>query len=317
MDFVSEQVNAINKKVRRMNAQDTDAIEAVPLIPGPPGINGINGIDGMNGDNGPSGPPGQRGPTGASGVQGPTGPAGPEGFPGDMGPAGDPGWDGTPGAVGFSGLQGQDGVQGGTGSWAHSKFDCTEASTQHMRLVHCNRQGCRLETFFAGKWGTVCDRGFSKDNAGILCKALGFTEARGFVHKHFTGGTSAVSTGAARIWLSQVQCLGGEGDIGDCKHSPWGVAHRCGHEHDVGMCCFGFPGGEKGVRKCSSDFPFCKDASSDWARLRECTQKACRLDVKYDNKWGTVCDDGFDDKAATVVCKVTSRVKRSMKMMKK
>jgi hypothetical protein len=303
MNFVTEEVNSVNKQVRQMNAEDTDAIEAVPLIPGPPGIKGINGMNGIDGDDGPSGPPGQKGATGGTGVQGPQGPAGPEGFPGDQGPAGNPGWPGIRGTVGFSGIQGQDGVEGGTGSWAHSPFECNEASTQHMRLVHCNRQGCRLETFFAGKWGTICDRGWSDDNANILCKAFGFSEARGFVTEHFTGGTSAVSTGADHIWMSQVECLGGEGDIGDCRHSPWGVAHHCTHNDDVGMCCYGFPNGEKGVRQCSSDFPFCKDASSDWARLRECTQEACRLDVKYDGKWGTVCDSGFDDHAANVVCK--------------
>jgi len=28
-----------------------------------------------------------------------------------------------------------------------------------------------------------------------------------------------------------------------------------------------------------------------------------RLEVHYDDIWGTVCDDGFTDAAATVVCK--------------
>ena len=205
--------------------------------------------------------------------------------------------------MGFSGVEGQDGAEAGTGSWAHTKFDCEEASTQHMRLVHCNRQGCRLETFFAGRWGTICDRGFDPNNVGILCKALGFSEARGRLVPKFTGGTSAVSTGANAVWLSEVQCLGGEGDIGDCKHLPWGVAHRCSHTHDVGMCCYGFEGGEKGVRKCKSDFDDCPDATADWARLRDCNYKTCRLDVKHDNKWGTVCDEGFNDKAAMIVCK--------------
>ena len=67
-------------------------------------------------------------------------------------------------------------------------------------------QGCRLETFFAGKWGTVCDRGFDKDNAGILCKALGFSEAQGKVTMHYTGGTTAVSTGAC-VCLCLCMCV--------------------------------------------------------------------------------------------------------------
>jgi len=176
-------------------------------------------------------------------------------------------------------------------------------------MVHCNRQGCRLETYFAGKWGTVCDRGFDPNNVGILCKAFGFSEGQGRFLKHFSGmgskvtGYSSDSTGAGTVWLSGVQCLGGEGDIGDCKHAPWGVAHRCTHLNDVGMCCYGTDNGPKGVRKCKSDFDNCPDATTDWARLRECNYKTCRLDVKYDNKWGTVCDAGFTDLAAGVVCK--------------
>jgi hypothetical protein len=286
-----------------MNKQDSDEIADVPLIPGPPGVPGVNGMPGNDGDNGPPGaygPKGQRGPTG---VQGPTGPRGVEGFEGDLGADGNAGRPGPPGTMGLSGLEGQEGLEGSTGSWRGSAFDCSEAATEHMRLVHCNRQGCRLETYFAGKWGTVCSRGFDNDNADILCKAFGFTEARGRVLKKFGGGTSAVSTGAGKIWLSGVQCLGGEGDIGDCKHSPWGVAHRCTHDDDVGICCFGIQNGPRGRRQCKSDFDFCPEATTNWARLRDCDYKACRLDVKYDGEWGTVCDSGFTDPAANVACK--------------
>ena len=258
MNFVADQVIDINQRVLKINKKDSDAIADVPLIPGPPGVEGINGINGLAGDDGPSGAPGQRGPQGQTGPEGPPGPEGPEGFPGDMGPQGNPGWAGKEGTVGFSGNEGQEGVEGPTASWAHTPLDCEEAATDHMRLVHCNRQGCRLETFFAGRWGTVCDRGFDPSNAGILCKALGFSTGKGKFLKGFSGegskvsGYSSTSTGAGTIWLSGVQCLGGEGDIGDCKHAPWGVAHLCTHRDDVGICCDGFQGGELGVRKCKS-----------------------------------------------------------------
>ena len=258
MNFVADQVTDIDQRVMKINKKDSDAIADVPLIPGPPGIPGINGMNGRNGDNGPSGPPGEKGPDGQTGPQGTQGPMGPEGYPGDMGPEGNPGWAGKPGTMGFSGIEGQDGREGGTAGWAHTKFDCEEAATQHMRMVHCNRQGCRLETYFAGKWGTVCDRGFDPNNVGILCKAFGFSEGQGRFLKHFSGmgskvtGYSSDSTGAGTVWLSGVQCLGGEGDIGDCKHAPWGVAHRCTHLNDVGMCCYGTDNGPKGVRKCKS-----------------------------------------------------------------
>ena len=309
MEFVSDQVNAVNKDVRTMNAQDSDQIASIPLLAGPPGVPGLNGLNGISGDNGPSGEPGPKGQEGATGLEGPGGPEGAEGFPGDNGPSGKPGRSGPAGPMGNEGIEGQRGLRGASSAWGHTPFDCMEAATQHMRLVHCNRQGCRLETLFAGRWGTVCSRGFSRDNADTLCKALGFSLGRGKVVPKFGGGRnsvdsgSAVSTGADKIWLSGVECLGGEGDVGDCRHAPWGVAHRCTHDDDVGMCCFGTQNGPMGVRTGKSDFDMCPEVSTSWARLRDCNQKTCRLDVKYDGKWGTVCDEGFTDKAATVVCK--------------
>ena len=31
--------------------------------------------------------------------------------------------------------------------------------------------------------------------------------------------------------------------------------------------------------------------------------QGCLLGIKYDKKWGTVCDEGFNDNSAKVVCK--------------
>ena len=47
----------------------------------------------------------------------------------------------------------------------------------------------------------------------------------------------------------------------------------------------------------------CPQAENDFTRLVNCNRHACRLEVKFNGDWGTVCDTGFDTKAATVVCR--------------
>jgi hypothetical protein len=125
-----------------------------------------------------------------------------------------------------------------SGTWGASKYFCPGAATKTMRLMDCNDGSCRLETRYNGEWGSVCDSGFSAQSANVLCKALGFPEG-GVARRH--GG------GAGPIWLSAVNCQGGEGDIGDCAKTCG--APGCGHGNDVGLCCFGFVLEKQGFRK--------------------------------------------------------------------
>ena len=38
----------------------------------------------------------------------------------------------------------------------------------------------RLEVFYSGVWGTVCDTGFNKTTADIVCRQLGYDGAMSF-----------------------------------------------------------------------------------------------------------------------------------------
>ncbi|XP_006150450.2 soluble scavenger receptor cysteine-rich domain-containing protein SSC5D, partial [Tupaia chinensis] len=84
---------------------------------------------------------------------------------------------------------------------------------ERLRLAD-GPHGCagRLEVWHGGRWGTVCDDGW---------------DLRDF----FGEGTGPV-------WLSELACRGGEGQLDLCPHRGW-KAHICSHEEDAGAVCAG------------------------------------------------------------------------------
>lgn len=128
----------------------------------------------------------------------------------------------------------------------------------------------RIEVFYKGEWGTICDDDFSLANAHVLCRQLGFVSATGWAHsakygkgtgnKHFSishviyyifilwcnnyihhiivlyvlrGEIVFVS---GKIWLDNVQCSGSERSISVCKSRGWGNSD-CTHDEDAGVIC--------------------------------------------------------------------------------
>ena len=88
----------------------------------------------------------------------------------------------------------------------------------------------RIEVLVNGTWGTVCDDGWDRDNAVVVCRQLG-----GKLHEVSYQGFARRRTGP--IWLDNVACSGVETSIFDCNHAGLGF-HDCGHSEDVGVSCY-------------------------------------------------------------------------------
>ena len=89
----------------------------------------------------------------------------------------------------------------------------------------------RVEVFYNGKWGTICDRGWDTNAAKVVCGELGYTHgARSLQGRYVTDGTG-------QIWLSEVNCTGRERSLSSCLHSGW-ANNFCDHRHDAGVECF-------------------------------------------------------------------------------
>ena len=88
----------------------------------------------------------------------------------------------------------------------------------------------RVEVFYNGAWGTVCDDNWDLKDANVVCRQLGFAGA-------IAANTSAAfGRGQGRIWLGKVWCTGDENSIMECRNSGWGINY-CNHDEDAGVMC--------------------------------------------------------------------------------
>lgn len=90
----------------------------------------------------------------------------------------------------------------------------------------------RLEVFYKGTWGTVCDDDWDMLDASVVCRQMlcGIPIA--------TLTTSHFGQGPGPILLDNVECEGTEAELGQCNNAGWGV-HNCSHFEDVGVKCEG------------------------------------------------------------------------------
>ena len=87
----------------------------------------------------------------------------------------------------------------------------------------------RVEVYHQGEWGTVCSNGWSSHdkNKDVVCRELGFAQARAFNHEYPGTGT---------VWLDGVECSGNEDTITDCGQKTIGD-NMCSHDQDVTVQC--------------------------------------------------------------------------------
>ncbi|KFZ63329.1 Macrophage receptor MARCO, partial [Antrostomus carolinensis] len=187
---------------------------------GSPGTSGIAGPKGEKGDRGETGLPGQKGTKGDQGPTGSPGITGQKGSKGDAGSQGPKGGPGVKGEKGDRGLSGSPGMKGSKGEKGEGNFN------NFIRIAGGGRRG-RVEIFHQGTWGTICDDGWSTQDASVVCRMLGYSRA-------ISAFTATAGTG--RIWLDDVNCRGNEYSIFDCPKPDWGV-NNCSHSEDAGVEC--------------------------------------------------------------------------------
>ncbi|XP_074083428.1 scavenger receptor cysteine-rich type 1 protein M130 isoform X2 [Macrotis lagotis] len=154
---------------------------------------------------------------------------------------------------------------------------CVGHSNLELRLANeSSRCAGRVEVKFQGQWGLVCNDGWGTNEISVVCKQLGCPST--FIFPGWENGTTAPGP----FWLAGVSCSGNETALWDCRHNGW-REHNCTHHQDAQVTCLG-----------EEDLEL---------RLADGTNRCeGRVELKVKGQWGTVCDDSWSIKEASIVC---------------
>ena len=112
--------------------------------------------------------------------------------------------------------------------------NCINTSLEKLlkiRLVGSRLEG-RVDVYYNGTWGTICDDDWDFREARVVCRQLGFPDAEAALID------TSVPDGSGPIWLAGVYCNGDEPSLFSCQRYPMeNSVGFCDHRQDAGVRC--------------------------------------------------------------------------------
>ncbi|XP_062864779.1 neurotrypsin isoform X1 [Trichomycterus rosablanca] len=142
----------------------------------------------------------------------------------------------------------------------------------------------RLEVHHRGRWGTVCAGGWTSTNTQVVCRQLGYRSGQ-------LVGPQGFGAAPGPAFWNNVSCTGKEPALAHCAKRE-GPRHDCPHAEDVAVACSAQRTGRIGA---PTDVPVRLVGGEN--------AKEGRVEILIAGQWGTICDDGWTDEDAEVVCR--------------
>ena len=93
----------------------------------------------------------------------------------------------------------------------------------------------RVEVYYNGEWGTVCNNGWDSTDATVVCRQLGLGASGGTLSLRYY----KIESGSGLIFLSNVMCSISDHTLASCSHLGVGITYGCDHDDDAGVICYG------------------------------------------------------------------------------
>jgi len=125
-----------------------------------------------------------------------------------------------------------------------------------VRLVSGNNTSLwygRVEIYYVGRWGAVCDTGWGYEEANVVCRQLGFsgTDSAALCELFITSyndffnglvADSVFGSSNGTIWIDKVNCHGNENGLSQCRYDGWGIPiglgfGYCQHTEEASVVC--------------------------------------------------------------------------------